>query len=116
MTAKQAELAARYGIVSPYREDLTVPPPELFPDKLAYVVRETGGERILDAMSWGFPHKVPGKRIDKAKGMPREQIRPAAGCQTPQAEPTPTSCGCGSSKPAKAAASYLYSAAAAQLI
>lgn len=70
MTAKQAELAARYGIVSLYSEDLTVPPPELFPDKPAYVVREIGGARILDTMFWGFPHKVAGKRIDKATGKP----------------------------------------------
>ncbi len=70
MTAKQAELAARYGIVSPYPDDLTIPPPELFPDKPAYVVRETGGERILDTMSWGFPHKVPGKQKDKVTGKP----------------------------------------------
>jgi putative SOS response-associated peptidase YedK len=70
MTAKQAELAARYGIVSPYPEDLTIPPGELFPDKPAYVVREQDGARILDTMSWGFPHKVPGKRIDKATGKP----------------------------------------------
>ena len=70
MTARQAELVVRYGIVSPYPEDLTVPPPELFPDKPAYVVREQDGARILDTMSWGFPHKVPGKRIDKATGKP----------------------------------------------
>ncbi|WP_281252581.1 SOS response-associated peptidase [Sphingomonas dokdonensis] len=70
MTAKESDLAARYGIVSPYPEDLTIPPPELFPDKLAYVVRDQGGARILDTMSWGFPHKVPGKRIDKATGKP----------------------------------------------
>lgn len=70
MTAKQAEVAARYSVVSPYPDDLTVPPPELFPDRPAFVVRSEGGARILDAMSWGFPHKVPGKRIDKATGKP----------------------------------------------
>ncbi|WP_179187232.1 hypothetical protein [Sphingomonas sp. TZW2008] len=37
MIAKQVEIAARYGIVSPYPDDLTIPPPELFPDKPAYV-------------------------------------------------------------------------------
>ncbi len=51
MTAKQAELAGRHGIVSPYRDDLIIPPPELFPDKPAYVVRETDGARLLDTMS-----------------------------------------------------------------
>lgn len=30
------ELASRYGIVAPYAEDLTIPPPELFPDKSTY--------------------------------------------------------------------------------
>ncbi|QNE31172.1 DUF159 family protein [Sphingomonas sp. NBWT7] len=70
MTAKQAELAGRYGIVAPYPDDLTIPPPELFPDKPAYVVREADGARKLDTMSWGFPHKVPGKRKDKETGKP----------------------------------------------
>lgn len=37
MTAKQAELARRYGIVSPYPDDLTISPSELFPGKPAYV-------------------------------------------------------------------------------
>lgn len=70
LTAKQADLAARYGIASPYPDDLTIPLPELFPDKPAYVVRKQDGARILDTMSWGFPHKVPGKRVDKATGKP----------------------------------------------
>ena len=61
MTAKQAELAQRYGIDSPYPEDLTFPPPELFPDRAAYVVRAVAGERIADVMSWGFPHQTRGK-------------------------------------------------------
>ncbi len=30
MTAKQAELAKRFGIEAPYPEDVTIPPPELF--------------------------------------------------------------------------------------
>lgn len=37
MTAKQAELASRYGIVSPYPEDLTIPPGELFPTDMVWV-------------------------------------------------------------------------------
>lgn len=70
MTEGQAALAVRYGVETPFPPDLDVPPPELFPDKLAYVVRREDGARIMDAMAWGFPHKVPGKRIDKATGKP----------------------------------------------
>jgi len=62
--------AQRYGVASPFPPDLTIPPPELFPDKPAYVVRQENGARALDVMAWGFPHKVPGKRIDKATGKP----------------------------------------------
>lgn len=61
MTAKQAELALRYGTTVPYPEDLTIPPPELFPDKPAYVVRAEDGERRLDVVRWGFPHQIKGK-------------------------------------------------------
>lgn len=55
MTAKQAELARGYGIEPPYPEDVTFPPPELFPKRDAYVVREENGARLLDTMTWGFP-------------------------------------------------------------
>ena len=55
MTAKQAELAARFGIVAPYPEDVTVPPPELFPKRMGWVVRKEVGQRVLDVMHWGFP-------------------------------------------------------------
>ena len=70
MTAKQAELAARYGIDPIYPEDTTFPPPELFPKKPAWVVREELGRRQLDVMTWGFPRRVPGKRTDKTTGKP----------------------------------------------
>ena len=70
MTAKQAELALRYGIEPIYPEDVTLPPPELFPKRPAWVVREDGGRRVLDVASWGFPRQMPGKRIDKATGKP----------------------------------------------
>ena len=46
MSVKQAELANRYGIVPPYPDDLTVPPPDLFPKRPAYVVREQDGRRV----------------------------------------------------------------------
>jgi putative SOS response-associated peptidase YedK len=70
MTAKQAELAARYGVEPIYPEDATFPPPELFPDRPAWVVRQGASGRLLDTMAWGFPRKVPGKKIDKATGKP----------------------------------------------
>lgn len=70
MTAKQAEVAARYGVDPIYSEDATFQPPELFPDRPAWVVRQDEANRTLDTMVWGFPHKVPGKRIDKATGKP----------------------------------------------
>lgn len=67
MTAAQADLAARYGVDPIYPEDASYPTPELFPDKAAWIVRQDGS-RVLDTMAWGFPHKVPGKRIDKVTG------------------------------------------------
>lgn len=70
MTAKQAELAARYGVDAIYPEDAAFPPPELFPDREAWVIRQDNSGRRLDTMSWGFPRKVPGKRIDKVTGKP----------------------------------------------
>ena len=70
MTEAQIALATRYGVAVPFPPDLEMPPPELFPDRPAYVVRETDAGRALDAMAWGFPHQVPGKRIDKATGKP----------------------------------------------
>ena len=57
MTAKQAELAERFGIdpalIMPEPERL--PPPELFPKRSAYVIRNESGRRVLDVMTWGFP-------------------------------------------------------------
>jgi putative SOS response-associated peptidase YedK len=50
MTAKQAELAARFGVASPYPEDVTFLPPELFPKRLAWVVRQEGPQRALEVM------------------------------------------------------------------
>ena len=60
MTANQADLARRYGVTVPYPEDLTIPPPELFPERDAWVVRQTGKDRQLDVMNWGFPVTVRG--------------------------------------------------------
>jgi putative SOS response-associated peptidase YedK len=63
-------LQERYRVTVPFPPDLTIPPPEIFPDRAALVVRQTDAGRVLDTMAWGFPHKVPGKRIDKATGRP----------------------------------------------
>ena len=70
MTADEHALAVRYGFNRPIVEPRTLPAPELFPKKPSYVVREKRGERLLDMMAWGFPRKVPGKKIDKATGKP----------------------------------------------
>jgi hypothetical protein len=50
--------------------DLAIPPPELFPERPAWVVRADEDGRALDVMAWGFPHKVLGTRIDKATSKP----------------------------------------------
>lgn len=55
MTARQAEVARVFGVVPPCPEDVTLPPPELFPKRPAWVVRQENGERRLDVMTWGFP-------------------------------------------------------------
>ena len=68
MSAKQAELARSYGIEPPYPEDVTLPPPELFPKRPAWVLRVVACSRRLEIMRWGFPHLVTGasgKRIEK---------------------------------------------------
>ena len=70
MTEAQIALATRYGVAVPFPPDLEVPPPELFPNRLAYVPRVLDAGRALDAMAWGFPHQVPGKRMDKATASP----------------------------------------------
>ncbi len=57
MTAKQADVAIRFGIdpalIMPEPERL--PPPELFPKRMGWVVRMEDGSRRLDVMRWGFP-------------------------------------------------------------
>src|SRR4051812_26793963 len=32
-----------------------LPPPELFPKRIGWVVRKEGGQRILETIRWGFP-------------------------------------------------------------
>lgn len=62
MTEGQIALAQRYGVATPFPPDLTIPPPELFPKRMAWVVRQEEGARMLDVMSWGWPRTVPGAR------------------------------------------------------
>jgi putative SOS response-associated peptidase YedK len=60
MTAKQSELASKFGFnITP--EPGRLPPPELFPKRPAYVVREQEGARVLDVMTWGFPPPMTGR-------------------------------------------------------
>jgi putative SOS response-associated peptidase YedK len=63
MSAKEAELALRFGIdpklIMPEPERL--PPPELFPKRVGWVVRMEGGARVLDSMTWGFPPPAAGR-------------------------------------------------------
>lgn len=68
MTASRLEVAKRYGINVPADEHDNLPPPELFPKKPAWVVRNVEGEPVIDMMAWGFPHVVKGasgKAIEK---------------------------------------------------
>jgi putative SOS response-associated peptidase YedK len=60
MSARQIEMAHEYGLAVPV-DAPTLPAPEIFPKKLAYVVRQHDGARLVDTMSWGFPHIVTGK-------------------------------------------------------
>ncbi|MFZ3482133.1 SOS response-associated peptidase [Sphingomonas sp. 3-13AW] len=64
MTARQAELATRYGVEMPYLPDITIPAPELFPKRAAWVVKPASvdGGRDLTSMLWGFPRTVMGAR------------------------------------------------------
>src|SRR4028118_1155911 len=60
MTAKQAEVAVQLGIdpalIMP--EPGPLPPPELFPKRLGYVVRKEAGARLLDVMT-GASRRLP---------------------------------------------------------
>jgi putative SOS response-associated peptidase YedK len=57
MSAKTAELARKFGVpehlIMP--EPTPLPPPELFPKRVGWVIRKEGDARILDTMTWGFP-------------------------------------------------------------
>jgi len=69
MTASQFDVVQALNIALPFEVYPISPPPELFPKKSTWVAREADGRRILESMSWGFPHlvKVPktGKVVEK---------------------------------------------------
>ena len=50
MTASAEELSRRYGFEVRHPEHVDLPPPELFPDKPAYVVRQVDRGRALDVL------------------------------------------------------------------
>jgi putative SOS response-associated peptidase YedK len=56
MSAKQVDLARAFGVkehlIMPEPEPL--PPPELFPKRIGWVVRNQDGTRTVDAMAWGI--------------------------------------------------------------
>jgi putative SOS response-associated peptidase YedK len=55
MTTDQTGLEQAYGIDAPYAGGVDQPLPELFPKRMAWVVRMADGQRRLDVMNWGFP-------------------------------------------------------------
>ena len=63
VSAKQMEIAKQFGfpIDTLMPEPEPLPPPELFPKKIGWIVRKQDGERSLDAMKWGIPRRVTGK-------------------------------------------------------
>lgn len=64
MSAKQAEVALAFGIdpalILP--EPGPLPPPELFPKRFGWVVRQDNGGRALDVMQWGVPLSMKGPK------------------------------------------------------
>ena len=67
LTAKQAEIAAAFGVYSLYAPDETFPVPDIFPtgNKTPFygtVIVQSGSERTIERMEWGVPTQVPSKR------------------------------------------------------
>ena len=75
MTASQFDIARALNIALPFDEYPNLPPPELFPKKPAWVAREVDGRRILDVMSWGFPHLVKTPKTGKVVEKPVTNVR-----------------------------------------
>src|SRR3712207_3297613 len=71
VTAKQIEIAQRYG-VNPallFPEPETLPPPELFPKRSGWVLRKESGARRLDIMRWGIPLPPTGKPVTNVRNL-----------------------------------------------
>lgn len=75
MSAKEVDLARSLGVEGPLGEYETIPPPELFPKRPAWIAREVEGRRILDVMSWGFPHMVKSPKTGKVSEKPVTNVR-----------------------------------------
>lgn len=72
LTAKQAEVAATFGIHAPYEIDESFPAGDIFPTgkKTAFygsVIVQNGAARRLERMEWGVPTQVPSKRDPAVK-------------------------------------------------
>ena len=72
LTAKQAEIAATFGIRPPYEPDETYPVPDIFPSGkktpfYGQVVIQDGADRKIERMEWGVPTQVPSKRDASVK-------------------------------------------------
>jgi putative SOS response-associated peptidase YedK len=72
LTAKQAEIAATFGIRPPYEPDETYPVPDIFPTGkktpfYGQVVVQDGADRKIERMEWGVPTRVPSKRDPAVK-------------------------------------------------
>jgi putative SOS response-associated peptidase YedK len=50
----QAALVQAYSIDTPFAGVEDLPSQDLFPKRLAWVVRKADGQRRLDVMAWGF--------------------------------------------------------------
>lgn len=72
LTAKQAEVAATFGIGLPYEVDETFPTGDIFPtgNKTPFygaVTVQDGDDRRIERMEWGVPTQVPSKRDPATK-------------------------------------------------
>jgi putative SOS response-associated peptidase YedK len=71
VTAKQIEIAQRYGVdpAMLFPEPETLPPPELFPKRIGWVLRKEDGVRRLEAMRWGIPLPPTGKPVTNVRNL-----------------------------------------------
>lgn len=59
------ELADHFGAADAWREEVEQTE-SVYPKGVAPIVRLDVGARVVEAMRWGWPTRVPGKRTDKA--------------------------------------------------